>query len=589
MEELQQRLQQQENRMLQMQQVIERQVEDARRSAQALEEMRQQMRAGAEVQQALQQLPAQLVEAMHSNRAQKLLVDNRGLGKPGMFTNREEDFLTWTRKTSNYVASVFPNSKTILGLAADAAAGAGAPVDALQLADEAADIGHEEARELDGQLYTALMTLTEGDGFDVVIGSGDGHGLDAWRRLHKRYDPLTQNKSRGLLKEVLQPARTKVDDLLGALERHEELVRRYCNRRDAQGARRELPEDVRMASVECLLPDDLEKHVQLNRARLDDYGKLREEIVMYVEARTGARVHSKKKHNDQHAPMDVDSLVRDAKGKSKGDKGGKGKDGKGKKGKGVADERTCHVCGKKGHLMKDCWYKDSKGAKGGKDKGKGGKDKGKKGKAAGSLEEPQAEPVQAALELCTLHELAAAGTEEDEWLKMNFDTGSAGTVFPLEEKGGEQLPGEDGPTYKTATGELIDSGPGYRVQGESEWGQNLSVKGRRAPVHKPLLSGGEVSEKNDVLLWDDGGWIVSHQSAAAGAIRKAVSRILNKHGYAGVTPVYKERNVYNVYLRRKQKQEQRKMMWGRPADMCPASEGGGQAPASGGRRQGYRP
>ena len=115
------------------------------------------------------------------------------------------------------------------------------------------------------------------------------------------------------------------------------------------------------------------------------------------------------------------------------------------------------------------------------------------------------------------------------------------------------------------------------------------MKGRRAPVHKPLLSGGEVSEKNDVLLWDDGGWIVSHQSAAAGAIRKAVSRILNKHGYAGVTPVYKERNVYNVYLRRKQKQEQRKMMWGRPADMCPASEGGGQAPASGGRRQGYRP
>ena len=600
MEEIAQRVQNQEAMIQRMQGVINQQVEEARRSAAAMEEMRQQLRQGAQVQQAIQQLPQQLAEAVRDNRPQRLLVDNRGLGKPGMFSNRDEDFLTWTRKTANYVSSVFPNSKTIMGLAADAAAGPGIAVDTAALAEEALDIEPEEAMELDRQLYAALMTLTEGDGFDVVIGSGDGRGLDAWRRLHKRYDPLTQNKSRGLLKEVLQPPRSKIDDLLASLERHEELVRRYCNRRGPDGARRELPEDVRMASVECLLPEELEKHVQLNRARLDDYPKLREEIVMYVEARTGSRAPRKKADNQwQYSPMDVDSLMRDGKGKGKGkgDKGGKGKgkgkgDPKGKVGK-AADEKRCHICGRKGHLMADCWYRDQKplkpspgGGKGdGKGKGKGdGKGKGK-GKAVGSLdtwtEEPESE-VQAALELCAVQELSAAGPEDSEWLKMNLDTGSAGTVFPMEQEGGEELRGEDGPTYKTATGELIDSGPSLRMSGRNEWGQALTIRGRKAPVHKPLLSGGEVAEKNDVFLWGDGGWIISHQSKAGARIREAVGRILGETGYSGVTPVYKERNVYNVYIRKGQKEKSR---WCKPADMCPADEGGGSGPTTGGRRQ----
>ena len=38
-----------------------------------------------------------------------------------------------------------------------------------------------------------------------------------------------------------------------------------------------------MSSLEALLPDDLEKHVQLNRARLNSYGVLGEEIKAYCE------------------------------------------------------------------------------------------------------------------------------------------------------------------------------------------------------------------------------------------------------------------------------------------------------------------
>ena len=58
----------------------------------------------------------------------------------------------------------------------------------------------------------------------------------------------------------------------------EDLVRVYCSPRDAQGNAHTLADYIRMSSLEALLPDDLEKHVQMNRARLNSYNLLREEM-----------------------------------------------------------------------------------------------------------------------------------------------------------------------------------------------------------------------------------------------------------------------------------------------------------------------
>ena len=41
----------------------------------------------------------------------------------------------------------------------------------------------------------------------------------------------------------------------------------------------------RRAALEALLPEELERHCQLQRSRLDTYQKLREEVVLYAEAR----------------------------------------------------------------------------------------------------------------------------------------------------------------------------------------------------------------------------------------------------------------------------------------------------------------
>ena len=49
-----------------------------------------------------------------------------------------------------------------------------------------------------------------------------------------------------------------------------------------------------MCSLEALLPGDLEKHVQLSRARLTSYDVLREEITTYCECRSHAHSRNTK-------------------------------------------------------------------------------------------------------------------------------------------------------------------------------------------------------------------------------------------------------------------------------------------------------
>ena len=65
-------------------------------------------------------------------------------------------------------------------------------------------------------------------------------------------------RARSLLRDILNPGRTKLNELLGAIERLEDLIRRHCSRRDAQGNQHTLAEDIRMSALEALLPEDIE-------------------------------------------------------------------------------------------------------------------------------------------------------------------------------------------------------------------------------------------------------------------------------------------------------------------------------------------
>ena len=102
------------------------------------------------------------------------------------------------------------------------------------------------------------------------------------------------------MREILSPTRAKLPELMCAIEKMKDLVRRDSSRRDAQGNAHNLAEDIRMSSLEALLPDDLEKHVQLNRARLTSCGVLREEIKTYCECRGHANARNVRQKGPLH-------------------------------------------------------------------------------------------------------------------------------------------------------------------------------------------------------------------------------------------------------------------------------------------------
>ena len=94
-----------------------------------------------------------------------------------------------------------------------------------------------------------LSALTDGDSFDVVMSAGGDHGSESWRTLHGRWNPYTAGRARSLLREILSPTQMKLPELMGAVEKMEDLVRRYCSRRDSQGNAHTLAEDIRKSSL----------------------------------------------------------------------------------------------------------------------------------------------------------------------------------------------------------------------------------------------------------------------------------------------------------------------------------------------------
>ena len=152
-----------------------------------------------------------------------------------MFSSREEHFYVWTKKVENYVSGAFSNVRGALAFAAESQ-------DVVT-----AELGVETSAEIDGQLFVVLSALTDGESFDVVMSAGGDHGFESWRKLHGRWNPYTAGRARCLLREVLSSTRAKLPELMCAIAKVEDLVRRYSCLRDAQGNGHILAEDIRMS------------------------------------------------------------------------------------------------------------------------------------------------------------------------------------------------------------------------------------------------------------------------------------------------------------------------------------------------------
>ena len=141
------------------------------------------------IAQGLAELPGAITTVLSRSQApmRRMLVDPKGLGKPPVFSGREEHLYVWTKKVENDVSGVFPNVHGALTFAAESQD----VVTAGMLAIGVPEFGVETSAEIDGQLFVVLSALTEGGSFDIVMSVGGDHGFESWRKLHGRWNPYT--------------------------------------------------------------------------------------------------------------------------------------------------------------------------------------------------------------------------------------------------------------------------------------------------------------------------------------------------------------------------------------------------------------
>ena len=245
MEALQQQMAALLQQQQQMQEMMAAQQQQIAQQQQFIQQMQPQPQQQAVPQELLSSL-SQLTDAMKGSAQTRSLGHTRGFGRPASFSNNEEDFRVWRSKTANYICGVRREAKALLESASEKEE----VVTAQQLKAAFFEIDEHLIDAINRQLFQCLMHVTEGESFDLVQGAGDGEGLEAWRRLQRRWDPSTAGRARGLLREILNPGRAKFADLQGAIERLEDMMRRYCSRKDSQGNSASLPEDIRMAALE---------------------------------------------------------------------------------------------------------------------------------------------------------------------------------------------------------------------------------------------------------------------------------------------------------------------------------------------------
>jgi len=181
---------------------------------------------------------------------------------------------------------------------------------------------------MDKQLLQLLTAICEDAAFTLVQNARPYGGLDAWRRLSRRFDPQTPMKSVFALIKLLHRSPVALDALLEAIEQWEEAYRVWC-----AASKMILPDVVQQVALILMLPSELRSHIELTIDQYDDYPELRSYVERYVTTKvTGTD------------DMQIGAF-------SGGGGGGKGGGGGGQR---DLSQVHCHWCDKTGHILKDC-------------------------------------------------------------------------------------------------------------------------------------------------------------------------------------------------------------------------------------------
>ena len=250
-------------------------------------------------------------------------------------------------------------------------------------------------KNISSAIFNILGTLVKGEPLQMLHTSGFS-GLEAWRKLSKRYSPTTPMRGMQLLMAVISPGKARtLEEVSNHIDKWETKV--LALTRDFK---EDISDKMKAAILLSMLPSDLQHALIQQADKFGDYKSTKDRISTIVEAKLALKspdamdcdvVHKSsdptRPEGDYHGEMyagDIDAVSGKGgvfcyrcggqghiaakcatpapvkgKGKDGGGKGGKsGGKGANNKGKGKGEwQGFCSYCGKRGHGPRDCWAK----------------------------------------------------------------------------------------------------------------------------------------------------------------------------------------------------------------------------------------
>ena len=286
--------------------------------------------------------------------------DLQKLGKPPIYSGKEDEWNEWSFVMKSYLSLLSTHVPALLTSAEN-------PTESpdMSIATIRATLTEDGVTTAE-KLFHVLVMNVRGPALAVIRGITDMNGALAWRALITRYAPNTAPRIQSLMSAILN-AKTFPSELTAyeiALDEWQENIHKW---ESISGGR------FNVSMVKALFLDKSPTNVRvlLQMQKTATFEAMTAVTLQFLQDNAQYQAGVTVTPNNWRGPDDmvIDALTKKGKGKSKG------------KSKTDGSKTSCFVCGRVGHMAKDCWFKDTSKGSAHNNKGKKGKDKGKsKGK-----------------------------------------------------------------------------------------------------------------------------------------------------------------------------------------------------------------